>query len=235
MANRPLFSFFPQKIATTRPVATKITIKQFFLPGGSSTQVKGVASDIVLPSVNEFLRIGESDLDHALAWDQIPATQLGSTWNNKINDLTNSELFDSLKHASTARQTELEEFNFLVRQINWRQERYEEKAISLHLQKRIDKKILEQKYVEALDEEYKTFNEINYETVEFVTKISAEQEALSLKNQVTSDTTEKTNPSLETATLEDKDTEDNDDTPPFDIPLRESARIMADWITLTSK
>ena len=234
MANRQLFSFFPQKIATTRPVATKITIKQFFLPGGSSTQVKGVASDIVLPSVNEFLRIGESDLDHALAWDQIPATQLGSTWNNKINDLTNSILFDSLKQASTARQKELKEFNFLVRQINWRQERYEEKAISLHLQKRIDKKIHEQKYVEALDEEFKKFNDISYETVEFVTKISAEQEALSLKNQVTSGTTEKINPSIETAALEDKDTED-DDTPAFDIPLRESARIMADWITLSSK
>ncbi|MEC7608625.1 MAG: carboxy terminal-processing peptidase, partial [Verrucomicrobiota bacterium] len=234
MANRQLFSFFPQKIATTRPVATKITIKQFFLPGGSSTQVKGVASDIVLPSVNEFLRIGESDLDHALAWDQIPATQLGSTWNNKINDLTNSILFDSLKQASTARQKELKEFNFLVRQINWRQERYEEKAISLHLQKRIDKKIHEQKYVEALDEEFKKFNDISYETVEFVTKISAEQETLSLKNQVTSDTTEKINPSIETAALEDKDTED-DDTPAFDIPLRESARIMADWITLSSK
>ena len=57
MANRPLFSFFPQKIAKTRPVATKITIKQYFLPCGSSTQVKGVASDIVLPSVNEFLRL----------------------------------------------------------------------------------------------------------------------------------------------------------------------------------
>ncbi|MEC8405423.1 MAG: carboxy terminal-processing peptidase, partial [Verrucomicrobiota bacterium] len=126
------------------------------------------------------------------------------------------------------------EFNFLVRQIDWRQERYEEKAISLNLQKRINKKILEQRYVEALDVEYRKFNEINYETVEFVTKISAAQEALSLKNQVTSDTTKKIHPSPETEVLEDKDTED-DDTPPFDIPLRESARIMADWITLSSK
>ena len=237
MANRPLFSFFPQKIDATRPVATKITIKQFFLPGGSSTQVKGVASDIVLPSVNEFLRIGESDLDHALAWDQIPATQLGSTWNNRIiDDLTNSELFDSLKQASAARQAELKEFNFLVRQINWRQERYEEKAISLHLQQRIDKKILEQKHVEMLDEEYKKLNEINYETVDFITKISAEQEALSLKNQATSESTERIHPSLESADLEDKESdEEDDDTPPFDIPLRESARIMADWITLSSK
>ena len=206
------------------------------MPGGSSTQVKGVASDIVLPSVNEFLRIGESDLDHALAWDQIPATQLGSTWNNKIiDDLTNYELFNSLKQASAARQAELEEFNFLMRQINWRQERYEEKAISLHLQQRIDKKIQEQKYVEALDEEYKKFNEINYETIEFVTNISAEQEALSLKNQATSDTTKKIYPPLETATIEGKDSEEDDDPPPFDIPLRESARIMADWITLSSR
>ena len=31
-----------------RPVASKITIKQFYLPGGSSTQLKGVPSDIAL-------------------------------------------------------------------------------------------------------------------------------------------------------------------------------------------
>ena len=236
MANRPLFSFFPQKIAKTRPVATKITIKQFFLPCGSSTQVKGVASDIVLPSVNEFLRIGESDLDHALAWDLIPATQLGSTWNSVHKDFTNSKLFGLLKRASLDRQKKLKEFNFLVRQINWRQERYEEKAISLNLQQRINKKILEQKYVEELDKEYKNFSEINYATIDFVTNISAEQETLSLKNQETSETIEKTNQSLESVAVKDKDSrEEADDTPTFDIPLRESARIMADWITLSTK
>ena len=195
-----------------------------------------MASDIVLPSVNEFLRIGESDLDHALAWDLIPATQLGSTWNSVHKDFSNSKLFGLLKWASLDRQKKLKEFNFLVRQINWRQERYEEKAISLNLQQRINKKILEQKYVEELDKEYKNFSEINYATIDFVTNISAEQETLSLKNQETSETIEKTNQSLESVAVKDKDSrEEADDTPTFDIPLRESARIMADWITLSTK
>jgi carboxyl-terminal processing protease len=65
MSNRPVFSWFSQSLQQTRPVASKITIKQFYLPGGHSTQMRGVPSDIVLDSANEFLPIGESDLPHA--------------------------------------------------------------------------------------------------------------------------------------------------------------------------
>ena len=64
--------FAPQ--LATSPVKTgaaKITIQKFYLPDGSSTQLRGVVSDIVLPSVDEFLPIGESDLPHALVWDKI--------------------------------------------------------------------------------------------------------------------------------------------------------------------
>ena len=46
--------------------AAKITIQKFYLPDGASTQLKGVIPDIVMPSVDDFLPIGESDLPHAL-------------------------------------------------------------------------------------------------------------------------------------------------------------------------
>jgi len=49
----------------------KITIQKFYLPDGASTQEKGVVSDIVIPSISEFLPIGETDLDHHLPWDSI--------------------------------------------------------------------------------------------------------------------------------------------------------------------
>ena len=42
MNNRMPFSWLKTSEPETRPVASKITIKQFYLPDGSSTQVKGV-------------------------------------------------------------------------------------------------------------------------------------------------------------------------------------------------
>ncbi len=44
--------------------ALKITIQQFYRPNGDSTQLRGVLSDIVLPSVTDKMDVSESDLDY---------------------------------------------------------------------------------------------------------------------------------------------------------------------------
>src|SRR5207245_9513359 len=49
--------------------ALKLTIQQFYRVNGDSTQNRGVASDIVLPSLTEALATGEKDLEHPLAFD----------------------------------------------------------------------------------------------------------------------------------------------------------------------
>ncbi len=51
----------------------KLTIAQFFLPGGSSTQNKGVVPDIKFPVTVDASEYGESTLDNALPWDRIAA------------------------------------------------------------------------------------------------------------------------------------------------------------------
>lgn len=57
------------------PGALKVTIRKFYRPSGASTQLRGVASDIVLPSPSGVGRVGESTLEDALAWDSVaPAT-----------------------------------------------------------------------------------------------------------------------------------------------------------------
>src|SRR5438552_7637955 len=57
--------------ATNDPGAVKITIRKFYRASGSSTQLKGVVPDMVLPSVNDQLEVGESSLENPLAWDTI--------------------------------------------------------------------------------------------------------------------------------------------------------------------
>jgi len=51
--------------------ALKTTVAKFYRPGSSSTQNKGVESDIVLPSLNNYLEIGESSLENAMPWDAL--------------------------------------------------------------------------------------------------------------------------------------------------------------------
>jgi carboxyl-terminal processing protease len=51
--------------------ALKMTIQQFYRPGGDSTQNRGVVSDIELPSQTTHWEIGESDLDYALKFDSV--------------------------------------------------------------------------------------------------------------------------------------------------------------------
>ena len=51
----------------------KLTIAQFFLPGGASTQNKGVVPDITFPVTVDATEFGESTYDNALPWTRIAA------------------------------------------------------------------------------------------------------------------------------------------------------------------
>ena len=53
--------------------AMKVTTGMFYTPGGSSTQITGVASDIVLPSILSIDKIGEKSLDNPLPPQRISA------------------------------------------------------------------------------------------------------------------------------------------------------------------
>ena len=233
----------PQQIPS-RPVASKITIKQFYLPGGSSTQLKGVPSDIELPSVNEFLPIGESDLPHALPWDKIDEVEWVNQWEKfDISTPETPALKTFLTDKSIDRQESLKEFKFLKEQIEWRRQRYDEKAISLNLKQRIDRKIKDQTYIEQLDTTYESLSKDHYESQEIVLKIVKEQNELSQKNLLETkatkeEKTDESDPSTQIADKAEASSEPKDkeeDKPDFDIYLRESARIMADWINFENE
>jgi len=51
----------------------KLTIAQFFLPGGSSTQNRGVVPDVAFPVTVDASEFGESTYDNALPWTRIAA------------------------------------------------------------------------------------------------------------------------------------------------------------------
>src|SRR5262249_2924315 len=53
--------------------AFKLTVQQFYRPNGDSTQNRGVASDVVVPSLTEYLATPEKDLEQALTFDRVKA------------------------------------------------------------------------------------------------------------------------------------------------------------------
>ena len=56
---------------TYDPGALKVTMSKFYRPDGASTQLRGVASDIVLPSPSDLSDVNEVSLKNPLPWDAV--------------------------------------------------------------------------------------------------------------------------------------------------------------------
>ncbi len=90
--------------------ALKITIAQFYRVSGGSTQNKGVASDIVLPSFNDVNDIGERFVDYSLPWKSI----------NPVRYQNNLEIkphIEKLRASSQKRVKKSEDFQDIVKEI----------------------------------------------------------------------------------------------------------------------
>lgn len=120
----------PSLARSSKPVgASKLTVQKFYLPNGASTQRRGVAADIVVPSINEFLPIGEADLPHALEWDEISTSFFDHA------GLSSGQIAE-LRARSEARRAGLPEFALLQRGIDRFQVVQAEKSVSLNLEQR---------------------------------------------------------------------------------------------------
>jgi carboxyl-terminal processing protease len=62
------------------PGELKLTIRKFYRPDGASTQLKGVVSDIVLPSATGALKVSEAEMSDPLPWDSVPSVR-HDEWN----------------------------------------------------------------------------------------------------------------------------------------------------------
>ncbi len=58
------------------PGALRLTIQKFYRASGASTQLKGVVPDIELPSLTNYIDVGEKTLDNPLKYDVIKSASL---------------------------------------------------------------------------------------------------------------------------------------------------------------
>jgi carboxyl-terminal processing protease len=104
----------------------KVTTQKFYRVGGASTQLKGVASDIVLPTVTGGLRIGEGEQDYAMPYDEIPRAG-GYVKSSRI-----ARILPELMERSNARVAADKDMQYTREDIARAKERFEKNEISLN-------------------------------------------------------------------------------------------------------
>src|SRR5467141_2105927 len=106
--------------------ALKLTIQKFYRVAGGSTQLHGVASDIVLPTLTDLPEFGEGALKNCLPYDEVPKAKY-TRWSEPV-----SLYIDELKRRSEARVQGNPEFKYVMEDMDRLRKRLDENRISLN-------------------------------------------------------------------------------------------------------
>jgi carboxyl-terminal processing protease len=106
--------------------ALKLTVQKFYRVAGGSTQLHGVSSDVVLPSLSDNSEIGESALEHPLPYDEVEPAAIDIANNHK-------QLFiDDLKKRSSNRITQDQSFQDILADAKELKDRLKSNRLSLN-------------------------------------------------------------------------------------------------------
>jgi carboxyl-terminal processing protease len=108
------------------PGALKLTVQKFYRVAGGSTQLRGVLSDIVLPSLSDNPDFGESALEHPLPYDEVEPAPIDIAGNRR-------PLFiDELRRRSANRLGKDPQFEDLMQDVKEMGDRLKNNRISLN-------------------------------------------------------------------------------------------------------
>lgn len=106
--------------------ALKLTIQKFYRVAGGSTQLHGVASDIVLPSLTDLPEFGEGALKNCLPYDEVPKAKY-TKWSD-----AHGLFVDELKRRSEGRIQNNPEFHYVMEDMERLRHRLDDNRISLN-------------------------------------------------------------------------------------------------------
>lgn len=125
------YAMRPSATATNDPGTLKITRGKFYRVSGGSTQLKGVLSDIVLPSkLNYVKEIGEGAIENALQWDTVPSARY-----EKLNQV--EPYLTDLLRRSNERISTNQDFAYIREDIEQFRKLQADKTVSLNEQERL--------------------------------------------------------------------------------------------------
>ena len=210
----------------------KITIRKFYRPGGSSTQLKGVTPDIILPSINNHADLGEGSLPSAMPWDTIPSAKF-----EPVNYI--APHLEELRKRVAARINTDKDYNYVRAEIERYKKIKEEKSVSMNEEQRRAEMKENEARAEARKKELRARAEPDYKTYDITLKI-ADQPGLPAPTVKTNAVAAVKTPKEPKPKTDDdeatKDDEAKDEAvPAVDINLEEAKRILIDLISLWPK
>src|SRR5436853_959718 len=102
----------------------KLTIQKFYRVAGGSTQLHGVASDIVLPTLTDLPEFGEGALKNCLAYDEVPKARF-SKWSAPL-------FIEELKRRSGERVQNNPEFHYVMEDMERLRKKLDENRITVN-------------------------------------------------------------------------------------------------------
>lgn len=106
--------------------ALKLTVQKFYRVAGGSTQLRGVVSDIPLPSLTDNAEFGESALEHPLAYDEVEPAPIDVVANRK-------PLFvEDLRQRSGNRVNQDAQFQDIIQDVKAMNDRLKNNRLSLN-------------------------------------------------------------------------------------------------------
>jgi carboxyl-terminal processing protease len=221
----PLRMWISEDSMTNNPGTLKITKAKFFRASGASTQLKGVASDIVLPSrLNYAKNIGEESYETALPWNTIPSAKY-----EKFNHVR-PHLAELLARSQERLATD-QEFGYIREDIEQFRKQQALNALSLNAQTRLREWDEEDARQRVRDQERRARtakDPVVYELTLKQVDLPGLPEPVAKTNRVTSVDVLDPHASL----LEEGE---EDPVPAIDAALEETQRILVDYIGLFNR
>ncbi|HEY4975281.1 MAG TPA: carboxy terminal-processing peptidase, partial [Steroidobacteraceae bacterium] len=129
-------SVIPLDRWSSRPTEGQVTVTigKFYRITGESTQLRGVAPDIALPSPISTDDVGESILEHALPWDRIASVPFHAL-------VPEPSMTQTLAGAENDRALHNADYQWLLASLNSLDSARKEKTLSLNLKKRQQQRV----------------------------------------------------------------------------------------------
>ena len=209
------------------PGELKFTIKKFYRAGGVSTQLKGVVSDIELPSVWNFAtdEVGESALPNALPCDEV------SSADGLVNMNRVTPYLPWLRQNSADRLATNTDFAYIQQDIDEFRKERSDKSISLNEASRLMEQKARMDRAEARNKERLARKKLPEKLYEITLKnvdLAGLQPPVAKTNSVAT---------VKPTSLEDQIDGDSDgaDTQSNDPTLAEARNMMRDYVALWTK
>jgi carboxyl-terminal processing protease len=211
------------------PGALKLTIQKFYRASGASTQLKGVIPDVILPSMDDAIKVGEKTLEYPLPYDTIDSANY-----DKLN--RTQPYAEELRQRSAARIATDPDFIYLRQETDILKKMLDAKTVSLNEEQRLKEKKEADARVEARKKELLA-RPPSKEKVYLITLKDADQPGLpapmaanaAAKKPTGSNREKITDPTTDPAAAAA-----DDKLPEVDITLDETKRILTDLIALAT-